>query len=168
MSPKIAELISDEALFLPAGPTDPDYLATNSQMAIDNAAVLGHIVDFPADNELQIDLDSEADKERFYRSFEILSREFGVPTAVWNTSKSGEGHHVRITMPFDLTPWQRIALQAALGSDPVRELLSAVRLHAGDPHPTLFFELPETMPLIRRAKLNTATVESEHITDLAA
>lgn len=35
---------------------------------------------------------------------------------------------------------QRIAWQAALGSDPVRELLSAIRHYKGDPHPTLFVE----------------------------
>lgn len=135
----------DTFLATEGGPTNPDYLITNSVRALEAAAANGLCVSFPAHNELQIDLDTPEDNERFARSWEIAAREFGLKPEhrTITPSKSGEGAHVRVRMPFTLTPWQRIALQAAMGSDPVRELLSAVRLHAGDPSPTLLFETPE-------------------------
>lgn len=48
--------------------------------------------------------------------------------------------HIRIQLPWELTDWERIAWQAALGSDPVRELLSCLRLRKGDAHPTMLIE----------------------------
>lgn len=105
----------------------------------------GYRVCYPADNELQLDIDSEEQYAAWKKAEGIIARN-EVFTAVVEEAPSSSGlpHcHVRILLPFDVTPWQRIALQAALGSDPVRELLSCVRMLKGDVHPTLLVELPE-------------------------
>ena len=105
----------------------------------------GYRVCYPADNELQLDIDSEEQYAAWKKAEGIISRNEVFTAAVEEApSSSGLPHcHVRIRLPFDVTPWQRIALQAALGSDPVRELLSCVRMLKGDVHPTLLVERPE-------------------------
>lgn len=106
----------------------------------------GNTIHFPADDELQVDIDSEAQYAAYKRSFEILSREIGeqyktLITAQETPSRSGlPSRHIRIKLPFKMDNWQRIAWQASLGSDPVRELLSALRAHRGLEKPTLFCE----------------------------
>lgn len=50
-----------------------------------------------------------------------------VETARW-WSKSGDGRHVVLTSTMELTMPERLLLQAALGSDPKREMLG-LRLH---------------------------------------
>lgn len=115
--------------------TREDYIARSKRE--------GLLIDFPAANELQIDIDSEAHRAAFDRSMGIFSRELVGDFDVQETpSKSGTGTHVRIRLHFDVDVWQRIAWQAALGSDPVRELLSCLRAMRGDTAPTLFAEKP--------------------------
>lgn len=105
----------------------------------------GKRVVLPKDNQLQIDIDSEEHYAVFLRSAEVLLRNWlDGPDIQVEDHPSSSGHprrHITLTLPFTVEPWQRIALQAALGSDPVRELLSATRLLKGDIHPTLFVEL---------------------------
>ena len=50
-------------------------------------------------------------------------------------------HHVVVTMPRPVSPMERIALQAILGSDPIREMLSWFRIERGIEEPTIFFEI---------------------------
>lgn len=104
----------------------------------------GFRVVLPADNELQIDIDTEQHYATLLRSLESVAR--NVDTLGWgieaHPSKSGlPRQHITISLPFTVGPFERIAWQAALGSDPMRELLSAIRLMRGDAHPTLFVEL---------------------------
>lgn len=106
----------------------------------------------PADGELQIDLDSEEDYQNHKAMMEVLSGRGVVYEYHEAPSKSGlPNRHITvkllsgpggrdITLPLD--PWQRIALQAALGSDPVRELLSCMRVFRNVEPPTAFLELP--------------------------
>lgn len=106
------------------------------------AAEEGLKVVYPTDNELQIDIDSEEQYAVFQRRMEVLERnipgEYGVEE---HPSKSGlPKRHVTITVPFVVDTWTRIALQASLGSDPVRELLSCCRTLKGGPMATLFLE----------------------------
>lgn len=104
----------------------------------------GKVVVTPSDRELQIDIDSEEHYAVFLRSAEVVLLNWGEACDIEieeHPSSSGlPRRHITLTLPFDVTPWQRIALQAALGSDPIRELLSATRLMKGDVHPTLFVE----------------------------
>lgn len=108
----------------------------------------GFRVVVPADYELQIDIDSDAHYETFLRSLESVARNL-LDAEAWmisvHPSKSGlPRRHITIELPFYVGGWERIALQAALGSDPMRELLSAILLIRGDSFPTLFVEPAET------------------------
>jgi hypothetical protein len=105
----------------------------------------GFKIVLPAENELQIDIDDDAQFEIFSRASESFAKNWWLdsasPSVEIHPSKSGlPSRHVTITLPFSITPWQRIALQASLGSDPMRELLSSIRLMKGDIAPTLFVE----------------------------
>lgn len=109
--------------------------------ALQKAKDAGLQVVYPENNELQIDADSEEDRHRFYRVFHILQRQHPEATYQEWVSRSGNAWHIRVTLPFEVTALQRIALQAALGSDGVRELLGYIRhTEYGDPQPTLFLE----------------------------
>ena len=102
----------------------------------------GKRVVIPSAYELQLDIDSEEQYAVFLRSAEVVLRNWADSVEIEeHPSSSGlPRRHITLTLPFEVGPWQRIALQAALGSDPVRELLSATRLLRGDDYPTLFVE----------------------------
>lgn len=101
----------------------------------------GYEVVYPKDNELFIDIDSEDDLQLFRDQYEIFHRDYKVTSMQMRESRNGlPGRHVIVTLPFFVTDIERIAYQAALGSDPVRELLSLRRLKDEDDHPTLFVE----------------------------
>lgn len=95
----------------------------------------------PAEDELQIDLDSEEDHKRYNHAAEIFFRYIAPVDIKTATSSSGEGRcHITIKLPFKASLWQRLALQAALGSDHIREILSCIQLLEGDNNPILFKE----------------------------
>lgn len=96
----------------------------------------GHDIVLPDDNQLQLDLDTDAHWSTFKRSWPIFEREYPGSTFKLTFSRHGN-RHVHIDTTFDMTHWERIAWQGALGSDPVRELLSCVRHHQGVPDPVL-------------------------------
>lgn len=106
-----------------------------------------HKILIPADNELQIDIDSDEQYQLFQSQFSIFRREMEVvhpmkPIALtmWASRSGLPKRHILITLPIGVTNSERIALQAALGSDPIRELLSMMRYFKGYEHPTLFCE----------------------------
>lgn len=109
----------------------------------------GFQISLPEHNELQIDIDSAADMDRFRGCWEMLVRNLEVdPRMLITTSRNG-GEHIRVRLPVSkFEPLERIAFQAALGSDPARELLSLLRYRRGDLAPTLFVERAETMKLV--------------------
>ncbi len=113
----------------------------------------GKKVNTPRSHELFIDLDSEEQRRVFHRNFRTLLDNVdnlflepsATPTIVYNKpSKSGPPRkHIIIYFPLHeggFSDVERIAWQAALGSDPMRELLSLVRSVKGDAFPTLFVE----------------------------
>jgi hypothetical protein len=108
----------------------------------------GNRIVLPQSNELQVDIDSDEQYAVFQKSLACLKRnetESDDIKVEEHPSRSGlPRRHITITMPFDLEPWERIAFQAALGSDPIRELVSIYRLMRNDRHPTLFVEAPIT------------------------
>ena len=125
-----------------------DYLAQlASSHAIDIAEAEGSGLKtvFPKANELFIDIDDDDAYNRFNEVVQILTRYTYVHDINTTPSKSGlPRRHVVVTLNGDVSDLERIALQAALGSDGKREMLSYMRLKGGDPHPTLFFEPTET------------------------
>ena len=113
----------------------------DSECAIREAKDNNLDVVFPKPNELQIDIDSEEAYARYGGVLERLQRHFRFITESITPSRSGyPKRHIVLTLREPVTDVQRIALQAILGSDPVRELLSLKRIENGDPHPTLFLE----------------------------
>lgn len=123
------------------------YTLNDSSRALEVAAELGLGVTYPASNELYIDLDTNADKARFDRVFAVFKRFFPVDHVYETPSRSkAEGRHIRILLSRTLADsFERVALQAMLGSDGVREVLAYARILGGDPVPTMFFEKPEVM-----------------------
>lgn len=105
----------------------------------------GNTIVYPALDELQIDIDSDDHYATFLTSMECVCRNWDDAESITvecHPSQSGlPRRHITLTLPRTFTPWQRIALQACFGSDPLRELLSATRLIKGDIHPTLFVEV---------------------------
>lgn len=112
----------------------------------------GFEVHFPGPLELFIDIDNERQYKTYKVCLEVMRRNMGgVPfeSSIKETSsKSGlPCRHVRIQLPEEmfgsaLSPLERIAWQAAFGSDAVREMLSMIRFYNSDSHPTLFSEKP--------------------------
>lgn len=107
------------------------------------AAELGLRVRLPADDELFVDIDSDEAFNTMVAMRDVLRESgFGL-TLRWITdSKSGYPHqHVCLVAWRALTPLERVALQACLGSDRKRELLSFLRIEEKtDRPPTVFFE----------------------------
>ena len=113
----------------------------DSECAIQEAKDNGLDVVFPKPSELQVDIDSDAAYERYCGVLDRLLHHLPFVTESITPSRSGyPKRHIVLTLREPVTDVQRIALQAILGSDPVRELLSLKRIENGDPHPTLFFE----------------------------
>lgn len=99
----------------------------------------------PKPNELFIDIDFEEELEYFKRQIKRVELRW---PCTWRAQSSPSGkpgrYHVYVAfIDRELDHWQRIALQAVLGSDRIRELISVQRLLDDDVQPTLFFERAE-------------------------
>jgi len=118
--------------------------APNSQRAYTEAAAKGLEVVLPASNELQIDIDNEHSYLLFQKQIQIVQAFIGVVDIREAPSKSGQKWkmHITVELDVDVTTLERLALQAMLGSDRVRELLGYVQFKNDDPYPTLFIEKP--------------------------
>lgn len=116
----------------------------------------GLVVVLPEPNQLQIDLDDQAAYDVFcdrLDQFDICNGVAGVQIVV-KESASGFPHRY-VVLTFGLRGFsgfrefsepERIALQFALGSDPVRERLNVMRLWFGVDNPTRLFEKPDAIP----------------------
>ena len=113
----------------------------------------------PASNEIQVDLDTPQQAAQFKQLWATLEGNGFILMVEESRSQSGNRHmHVRFAL--DNNPMAdacsllsspkaetlvRIALQAIMGSDPVREFLGLRRfLEQTDRPPSLFFEVKET------------------------
>jgi hypothetical protein len=124
----------------------PSHYATlNHEVSCARAKQKNLEVKIPAADELYLDIDTPEQWGIFLRSFDVVRRYLGVEEYKRTASSSGRAgrYHVVIKMKEPMTSFERIALQAALGSDPMREILSLMRIYQNNPHPTLLFELPE-------------------------
>ncbi len=110
------------------------------EKAVAKAAELGLDIVEPDALTLQLDLDGQDAVVEFETRLTFLqSLEEAVVT--YTTSKSGNKHaYVKLGRRVGVS--ERIALQAALGSDWRRELFSILRLNRGNEHATLLFEIP--------------------------
>jgi hypothetical protein len=118
-------------------------LNTSSQSALDRARKENWRVVVPGAFELQVDIDSEEAFKEFELRFQKASELGFVSGFSSHPSKSGtEGrYHVTVRTPLKVeNAIERIALQALLGSDWLRELRGIDRIRKGEAIPTLFFE----------------------------
>jgi len=124
------------------------FLRQTFEEAVEIAAAKGCVVRVPGPRELFIDIDSEAAHD----SFERLRKAFPpglIASEVRTRSPSGNPWHFHIvaTLSRDLQDdRERVMLQAFLGSDPMRELLSWRRIENGSDSAavSLFFEKAPT------------------------
>lgn len=114
-----------------------EYLPS-SEEALKNAKKNRQKVRTPAEDELLLDFDNSVDYDFFEKQLSVLGQYWGVEKHEQYPSISGKpGHlHVIVKLKAKVTPLERIALQACLGSDRKRELLGIVMLHNHDPFPT--------------------------------
>lgn len=123
---------------------DYDIASPNSARAIKEAAETNLDIVFPQDEQLQIDIDSDHAFEIYLLMRQLIDKYYGVAAEVIKPSRSGlPKRHITLTLYRKVSPYQRIALQACLGSDRVREFLGIVQQDQGDPHPILFLEKKE-------------------------
>jgi hypothetical protein len=109
----------------------------------------GQVVIRPGPHDVFVDIDDEAHYAQLIDILGLIERNGNAVTVEMVTpSKSGgEKRHVYLRCDRPLEVIERIALQACLGSDPRREILSLLR--AWSPHsdtnraPTVFFESPD-------------------------
>jgi hypothetical protein len=114
----------------------------SSEHAFAQAELSGNKVILPAPHELFVDIDNEEADATFHKNLNKVDQYVGVTGHTWKYSKSGspERKHYVVELARDVEPVERMLLQAVLGSDLRRELLSYCRWTENDPHPTLFFE----------------------------
>ncbi len=113
----------------------------NSQKARDQAERENLVVVYPKDNEVMVDIDNNHSLQLFSKQITIVEKYIGVLGVEQHSSKSGGmKSHITVTLANPVTPIERLALQAMLGSDRVRELLGYVEYKNGDLTPTLFLE----------------------------
>ena len=94
----------------------------------------------PEPRQLQLDIDSPTLPESYTEQLYILNQIN--PVVMESTTKSKSGNlHVYITLTNDITPIERVMLQACMGSDIKRELLTYRNLlDSGNERPQFLFE----------------------------
>jgi hypothetical protein len=111
------------------------------------AAKNGCFVEIPPATTLQIDVDSDASYTTFLEQLEVLRSLNPLERYTFDVrpSKTPGHRHVRVFMSSEVLPLERILLQAVLGSDRKRELMSYTGLQMGQEHPTVFFRPKEVL-----------------------
>lgn len=88
-----------------------------------------------------LDLDGEEAKKRFDSMRSFLDQCFTIMGQEEWTSKSGGDHkHIKLILAGPLEVAERIAIQALMGSDPRRELLTLLNLKNGVENPSVLFK----------------------------
>jgi hypothetical protein len=114
------------------------YAEDTIESARAKAARMGCFVVFPEPTQLFVDIDTPAGLRTFVQN---LPRLRGASYTVRPSQSGLPGHfHVTVAMSRPVSPIERIALQAMLGSDLTREILSWLRIQRGIEEPTIFFE----------------------------
>ncbi len=142
-----------DAVDLGSGPSgEGDYEPNKTLADLETmAAARNCYVLQPAPDELFVDVDSVDAALRLEHALSRLDQTgwtFIVAIGRASSSQRGRRKHVVVKVKKQdhsaLTPWERIALQAVLGSDLERELSSCVDLIEGHEVATCFFE-PKTI-----------------------
>lgn len=98
------------------------------------------VIVFPANNELQIDIDNQAQHEHVMANIQELQDLLGITKVTTKPSKTSGHYHLYVTLNREINEGERQLAQAALGDDPVRVKLNYKRFLAGDMKSTRLFE----------------------------
>lgn len=116
----------------------------DSQSAIDEALRENLDIRYADDMTLQLDCDDEMAVQQFDRYEPRLRAHFDIKNVTRTVSRHGKTHiYVALNTPLPIP--ERIALQACLGSDPTREMLSLRRWLDHDSNPILLFEKKQAL-----------------------
>jgi len=118
--------------------------------ADEEAKKRGHAIRLPLGNQLFIDIDNENDWTKFQENYVMLYKYLMADkfceSIVWSYghSPSEKPNHFHVTVTFNglgrsLGTVERMFLQAILGSDAKREMLSYIQSQRGVEEPTVFF-----------------------------
>ena len=95
----------------------------------------------PEPNQLQLDIDSPKLPANYAEQLEILGCIRKITSVRQTTSKSGN-IHVYIDLDGPIAPVERVLLQACMGSDQKRELLTFLNMQSPDnKRPQFLYEL---------------------------
>ena len=112
---------------------------------INNVIAAGRRVYVPANDELVLDLDSNESMHKFWTAKLLFETAFKTELHVtYYKSKTAYHKHIVIRCAV-FEGWsleKKIYYQALLGSDPVKEMLSKIRLDNGVTYPILLFNVP--------------------------
>ena len=105
------------------------------------AAKLGCDVVVASDRQLFIDIDTDYQFELFNKQLSLLKKHFYFGKVDIKPSKQGLPHrHITVNLYAPYSLIERIALQACMGSDPTRELISVRRAMDQEENVVIFFE----------------------------
>lgn len=120
--------------------TSPEeYWTLEVAAAVEQAESNGFTVVHSDPTHLLLDLDTASSVAQYNRVLPILQRHIAATEKRRWLSKSGN-LHVVLELDEALPIEQRLLLQAALGSDGVREVLSLIRSKAGIKEPSKLFK----------------------------
>lgn len=114
-----------------------------------------------------LDLDTDEAKQTYHANLPVFKQQYVVESVERWPSKGGHGEHVvlHLTEPIDDTP-TRLLLQASLGSDPKRELLSLYRVKHNHPTPSVLFKpKPKTATAAAKTTLDANDDDDEAVLD---
>lgn len=94
----------------------------------------------PKGNECQLDIDSKEQYDRFEDVLKWAEDLLEIKKVTKLPSKTKGHYHITVEFYKELSLWERIALQAVLGSDLTRELLNSIRAINGDENPSALFK----------------------------
>lgn len=137
--------ITQEPTHIPEADSDDGVVRTDEQLRT-WAEASGCEVEVATDRQLFIDIDTDEQLQIFNSNIDLVNKLFGYGTdkrmaiTISSSKQGGEHKHIRIKLPGPRPLLERIALQACLGSDPKRELISIKRAQSGDTNVVVFFE----------------------------
>ena len=148
-----SELASDftastENNFVPEVWSGDGKVRTNEQMK-EWAEKEGCYFEEADDKTLFIDVDTPEQLATFEGNLALAAHLFNIDKRPYNwqrtPSKSGPPHyHIRVHLPRRFSTLERVLLQACLGSDLRREMISMKRVLEGEDNVIVFFEKKET------------------------
>ncbi len=107
------------------------------------AARLGRVIVYPEPNQLFLDIDDVASLQMFGDHLPILGDLISSHKVAQSPSKKIGRFHITVTLSRPVRDdFERITLQALLGSDRLHEVLSWKAASLGIEKPTMFFEEP--------------------------